>query len=176
MCELKGFITNLGKYNEGYLIGKWVDFPINDEELEKVKVEIGINEEYEEWFYTDYECDVKGVYESLGEYESIDYLNELGEKLESLDDGEELEALEAFMDNGDDFNEAYEHVKNCDYYYYSGCEDMSDVAYRWLVETGELDRIPEYLQGYFDFKAYGRDMSYERNFIAVDGGYIELLR
>ena len=33
---MRGFITNLGKYNEGYLIGKWIDFPISEEELKEV--------------------------------------------------------------------------------------------------------------------------------------------
>ena len=33
---LKTFITNLGLYNEGYLVGKWIDLPIDDDELEKV--------------------------------------------------------------------------------------------------------------------------------------------
>lgn len=33
---LKGFITNLGKYNEGELVGKWISFPIDEDELEDV--------------------------------------------------------------------------------------------------------------------------------------------
>ena len=37
---LKTFITNLGLYNEGYLVGKWIDLPIDDDELEKVLKEI----------------------------------------------------------------------------------------------------------------------------------------
>lgn len=34
---LKIYLTNLGKYNEGYLIGEWVTLPIDDDELEEVK-------------------------------------------------------------------------------------------------------------------------------------------
>ena len=30
------FITNLGKYNEGALVGEWVKFPTTAEELKKV--------------------------------------------------------------------------------------------------------------------------------------------
>lgn len=33
---ISGYITNLGKYNEGYLIGEWINFPITDEELDEV--------------------------------------------------------------------------------------------------------------------------------------------
>lgn len=41
------YITNLGKYNEGELIGEWAEFPVNEEELEEILDRIGINEEYE---------------------------------------------------------------------------------------------------------------------------------
>ena len=51
------YLTNLGKYNEGELIGEWVQLPISNEDLQKVFERIGINEEYEEYFITDYECD-----------------------------------------------------------------------------------------------------------------------
>nr|WP_243423218.1 antirestriction protein ArdA [Intestinimonas butyriciproducens] len=30
---------------------------------------------YEEWFITDYDCYVDGLYDKLGEYESLDELN-----------------------------------------------------------------------------------------------------
>ena len=54
------FITNLGKYNEGELVGEWVKFPTTAEELKKVFDRIGIGQKddfgqpYEEWFITDY--------------------------------------------------------------------------------------------------------------------------
>ena len=35
-CAFSAFITNLGKYNEGYLIGEWVKFPVTNEELQAV--------------------------------------------------------------------------------------------------------------------------------------------
>ena len=41
------YLTNLGKYNEGELVGEWVKLPVSDEELQKVFERIGINEEYE---------------------------------------------------------------------------------------------------------------------------------
>ena len=56
----EAFITNLGKYNEGALVGEWVKFPTTAEELQKVFERIGIGSKddfghpYEEWFITDY--------------------------------------------------------------------------------------------------------------------------
>ena len=52
------FITNLGKYNEGELVGEWVQFPTTAEEIQAVFKRTGIGEkddvgyEYEEWFIT----------------------------------------------------------------------------------------------------------------------------
>lgn len=54
---MKIYLTNLGKYNEGELIGEWVELPVSQEELQKVFERIGISEEYEEYFITDYDCD-----------------------------------------------------------------------------------------------------------------------
>ena len=56
------FITNLGKYNEGELIGEWVKFPTTAEEIKAAMDSIGIGQKddfgyaYEEWFITDYDC------------------------------------------------------------------------------------------------------------------------
>ena len=50
-CPFEAFITNLGKYNEGVLVGEWVKFPTTAEELGS-KDDFG--HPYEEWFITDY--------------------------------------------------------------------------------------------------------------------------
>ena len=79
----EAYITNLGKYNEGELVGEWVKFPTTSEELQKVFERIGIGSKddfgnpYEEWFISDYDCYVDGLYEKLGEYENLDELNYL---------------------------------------------------------------------------------------------------
>ena len=44
--DMAVYITNLGKYNEGYLVGAWFTFPIDEED---VKEKIGLNEQYEEY-------------------------------------------------------------------------------------------------------------------------------
>ena len=38
------FITNLGKYNEGELIGEWVKFPTSAEEIRTALDSIGIGQ------------------------------------------------------------------------------------------------------------------------------------
>ena len=40
---LSAYVTNLGKYTEGELIGKWLDFPTTEEKIQEVLQEIGID-------------------------------------------------------------------------------------------------------------------------------------
>ena len=58
---LKIFLTNLGKYNEGELLGEWLELPATKEEIKKSCDRIGINERYEEWFITDFETDINSL-------------------------------------------------------------------------------------------------------------------
>ena len=73
---LSAYVTNLGKYNEGELVGKWLDFPTTQTKINTVLKEIGIDGiRYEEIFITDYEAygrDVRleegGIYTHNGYY------------------------------------------------------------------------------------------------------------
>ena len=100
------FITNLGKYNEGALVGEWVKFPTTAEELKKVFERIGIGakddfgQTYEEWFITDYDCYVDGLYDLLGEYANLDELNYLASKLDDMSQ-DEYERFQAAMETGE---------------------------------------------------------------------------
>ena len=75
--DMAVYIANLGKYNEGYLVGAWFTFPIDEED---VKEKIGLNEQYEEYAIHDtdnFPCEVP-------EYISIDELNQMYEMIEEL--------------------------------------------------------------------------------------------
>ena len=68
--DMAVYIANLGKYNEGYLVGAWFTFPIDEED---VKEKIGLNEQYEE--YAVHDTDNFPI--AIGEYVSIEELNEI---------------------------------------------------------------------------------------------------
>lgn len=159
------FLTNLGKYNEGHLVGEWLDLPATEEQIEEVKERIGINEEYEEWFITDYETDIEGL--EIREYSDIDELNELAETLEDMDDNDR-EVVEVMLSEGFTLEDAIDKKDDC--IVYSNCYDMEDVARGYAEQTGLLDSIPENLQSYFDFESYGRDMSYEGQYVFTKNG------
>jgi hypothetical protein len=96
-------LTNLGKYNEGELVYKWLDLPFTEEELEETKEAIGIDGVmYEEWFISDWESDIDGL--EIGEYEDIEALNETIEAYENLSEWEAETAAAAVEYFGRDIN------------------------------------------------------------------------
>lgn len=175
MNEVKVWVGNLGKYNEGNLVGRWIELPIDEDDLEKVLESIGIdNEEYEEIFIADYDLPFDS--QELGEYTSIERLNEIAERYEDLSEYEK----EVFNEISSDFNldEAFDIVEDGDYMIYSDCDDMGDVAMQYVEETGLLDNVPGDLVDYFDYQSYGRDMENNGYYIRSSycDGYIEIIR
>ncbi len=162
---MKGFITNLGKYNEGHLVGQWIEFPISEEDLKKVLKEIGIGPRYEEFFFTDWEDDELDI-DFLGEFESIDTLNEIGEALANLEASGEIDKLTAYMEAyGGDVLDALENLDNCTFYPgYS----MEDVAEEIVSECYDL---PEFALRYFDYSAFARDLRFD-GYTETDTGVI----
>ena len=174
------FITNLGKYNEGELVGEWVKFPTTAEELKEVFKRIGIGQRddfgqpYEEWFITDYDCYVDGLYSKLGEYENLDELNYLASKLDEMDQGEYAQ-FQAGMEMGDHCGSLQEIInltENLDCYeIYPNIEDYDDLG-RYYIEELDAMQVPEHLQNYIDYEAYGRDVALEENGTFTDQGYV----
>ena len=162
---MKSYLTNLGKYNEGQLVGEWVELPVSQEELKEVFERIGIDgKEYEEYFITDYECD----FYQIGEYENLDTLNEIAERIEELDE-EESKVVKALMSElGYTLDEAIEKVNNGDYRIYSDCDDMTDIAYQVVEECEYLNNVPNNVARYFDYEEFGRDLGIEGTYIFLD--------
>lgn len=153
MLEMKGFITNLGKYNEGELVGKWIDFPIDEDDFQDELESIGVKEDtmYEEWFITDYDCSLFDMYDAFGEYPNIDDINEVAEALE--DHESEFTALMEVCS----YTDALGYLESENYTFYEGMT-LEDVAYE-IVE--ECYNLPEIAQRYFDYAAFARDLGFD---------------
>ena len=174
------FITNLGKYNEGALVGEWVKFPTTAEELKKVFERIGIGakddfgQTYEEWFITDYDCYVDGLYDLLGEYANLDELNYLASKLDDMSQ-DEYERFQAAMEIGDHTGSIQELInltENLDCYdIYPDIHDHDDPG-RYYIEELDAMQVPEHLRNYIDYEAYGRDIALEEGGELTDFGYV----
>ena len=135
MEEMRIYIANLGKYNEGELVGAWFTPPVD---FEEVKERIGLNDEYEEYAIHDYELPFE-----IDEYTPIEEINRLCEMVEDLPEyiQEELSELQSYFGS---IEELCEHED--DIICHSGCDDMADVARYYLEESGQLGELPAHLQ------------------------------
>lgn len=166
--ELMAYVTNLGKYNEGELLGEWVGFPVSDEELEEVFTRIGIDGKYyEEYFITDYDGIWAGSMND--EYISIERLNDIAETLQEFDEDVLSAALEYWIlddvleMNPDEFT-LYSDVHN-EYY----------LGYYWIEESGCYNLGDDILSRYFDYEAFGRDIATEAQGGFTSHGFIEYI-
>ena len=101
MTVFEAYITNLGKYAEGQLVGETLKFPATTEKVQSLLKNIGVDGvRYEEFFITAFDGDVMGLYDYLTEYENLDELNHLAHLISELDSGE-IETLEAVLNKGD---------------------------------------------------------------------------
>lgn len=181
--NFEAFVTNLGKYNEGQLVGEWVKFPTTEEEMQKVFERIGIGSKdefgvmYEEWFITDYECPVHGIYDMLGEYESLDKLNFLASRIDEMDKWEQekfVAIMEAGCDEVSDIDDLINLTYNLDCYdFIPDIHDESDLGYYYVHDAGiysEKELGP--LANYIDYERFGRDVAMDESGRFTDEGYI----
>lgn len=169
------FLTNLGRYNEGFLDGEWVELPITREKYLETLREIHIDGvRYEEMFITDYECDFADI-DSFGEYESIDELNYLAELVCDMTESEEqtFEAAQEMEACRMDAKYLINIALNLDAYCLNtAIEDEWDLGKYFVDEYGQ--EVPEWLERYIDYKQYGEDILEEGECAITSYGFIEL--
>ena len=161
MDNISIYITNLGKYNEGYLMGEWVKLPVPADKLDEVLERIGIDGEYEEYFITDYEASFANL--NLSEYTSIEALNSFAERLDEMESWE-VEKLAAVLEyetvsSITDIMDIIDHLDDFDIL--ADVEDDEGLGRYYAEEFCTLEAVPEYLRSYFDYEAYGRDIRLE---------------
>lgn len=170
---LSVWIGNLGDYNAGILRGDWFD--LDDYDLDELTaiVEELTNNGQNDYLIADSVSDY-GV--EVSEYENLESLYEKYNIVKDIIDeyGENAaDVIAAYTNNiSDDLN----NISSYEFYFYSDCYTMADVAFEYLDQTGGLGEMPEHLRNYFDYESYGRDMEIEGNFYYAGGGlYIEIV-
>ena len=168
----EAYITNLGKYNEGELVGETLKFPTSPQEVQTLLKPIGVDGiRYEEFFITSFDGDVLGLYDYLGEYENLDELNHLACLLSELDQVE-LEKFEAVLHTGAHTSSVADIInltQNLDCFeFYPDIENEEDLGRYWAEDLP----IPAELKDYFDYEAYGRDISINEGGHMAPGGYV----
>jgi antirestriction protein len=173
--SIKIYITNLGKFNEGYgcQYGTWVQLPIKNDKLQDVLKEIGISEEYEEFFITDYETSLSGMKYVITEFSNIVALNELAELIDELSE-EDNNKLNAVLEC--DYCSSIEDVKKIiseldNFELLPEIIDNEELGYYFAEEVGYLN-IPEEVKSYFNYEKYGRDMRIESSGVFTSLGFL----
>ena len=164
---MRVYLTDLKAYNEGNLVGEWLELPMHVIELESKLTEIlergselsGYGEKHKEYFITDYECDF-----SINEYANLDTLNEMASIISRLDE-DEKRAINFLMSNHivKDFDEALDKLDEVIIHEDSS---MEDIAYDLIQDCYGLNDIPEIIANNIDYESIGRDLS-------MDGCYFE---
>ncbi len=188
---LNVWIGNLGKYNEGELVGEWLKLPVSKQELdtflrEKVglqltqaEVDKALEEEgvcYEEYMINDYETDLPI---KISEYENLENLNLLATIAENVND---MDAINAYVDSQGEMT--LEELANLmeqedDIAYFRFSNDSSSMSaeekmgYEMADATGLLSTLQKLqIEEFFDFEGYGS--SWENgNITILDNGYID---
>lgn len=182
----RAYATNLGMYNEGELVGEWVDFPITHDEdmdlkeaVDEVLCRIRVDEIYGEYFITDYESDIEGLTDCFGEYENLFLLHYLACKIQEMKCGiEQFESMVAYGEMTGSVEELINLTDNADcFYFMSHVEDDYDLGYEYARNSGmfteELKSLGR-LADYIDYESYGRDIRLREGGIHTNNGYISL--
>ena len=173
MRRISIFLTNLGKYNEGYLIGEWVKLPVQKDKLEDVLRRIGINHQgYEEYFISDYESLFSNLH--ISEYASIAELNELAEKIDGLADCD-YDKLGAVLECESSMSiaEILKLIDGLDSFDLLTDVEDDEALGEYYADIGCIFAgIPDHIQRYFDFESYGRDIRLESNLCFTSYGAV----
>lgn len=188
---LNVWIGNLGKYNEGELVGEWLKLPVSKQELdtflrEKVglqltqaEVDKALEEEgvcYEEYMINDYETDLPI---KISEYENLDNLNLLATIAENVND---MDAINAYVDSQGEMT--LEELANLmeqedDIAYFRFSNDSSSMSaeekmgYEMADATGLLSTLQKLqIEEFFDFEGYGSSLE-NGDITILDNGYID---
>ena len=150
--SIKIYVASLAKYNEGRLVGRWIDLPAYDlwEQVEEML------SGDEEWAIHDYEAPF-----SISEYENLDELNEAAE----LDEGYDLPRLAFLVEQGYNLDYALEHYEDVSFYSGMSLEEVAEE----LVNDGLFGTIPDIILMYFDFEKLASDLRIDGYYEFDDG-------
>ena len=172
---LNVWIGNLGKYNEGELVGEWLELPVSKKELDtflREKVGLQLTQEeverslaengvcYEEYMINDYETDLPI---QISEYENLDNLNLLATIAENVND---MDAINAYVESQgemtiEELANLMEQEDNIAYYRFSNdnlfMSSEEKMGYEMAEITGLLATLQKMqIEDFFDFEGYGR--------------------
>ena len=166
MNDFKIYVSDLKSYNNGFLVGAWINLPNDNIEKEINDIfKLGNQCLKDNNLYDGYECEEYVIHDQEGfedfykvvEYDSPYKLNDLAEFLENLDEWDEIKVeillydyatIEEILENGLD---AYDvEIYECSSFY--------KLAQNFYNKKISKD-IPNHLKNYIDYELIGSDLS-----------------
>lgn len=174
---LQVYLTDLQSYNEGDLVGRWVQLPEEPSKLSQAISEvfslgesISGSTNHEEYFITDYEW----VDTALFKVEEYDNLFELNSALQAL------ESLEAYQYKGIAFllcqglaKDVYQAIEMIDEVIIHENQSMVDIAYNLIEECYSLEKVPSLIANHIDYEGIARDLELEGSYYLVENDVYE---
>lgn len=158
--------------------GEWVDMTLPLDEIEVIASRY-TNNGQRDLLISDYESSyIPNILDI--DYMSLDEVKALADTIQSLvSQYSSVDMVRAIIGAADDYRSGSETISDFidshEFYIYEDCNDMADVAYQVLTESGQIDELPEWARDYFDFTAFGRDLEIEGQFYRSDNGiYVEI--
>ena len=157
------YANTWGNYNEnGADYGKWIKLPMEpeelEEELERIAAAMGDNDP--EWAIHDYEWITDIDLFDVSEHDNITELNERLQELEELEEWELEEVAAAMEAWGYSFTEAVDRQQRGCFTLYRNM-DLTEVAEELVNECYFTQNTPDIFTRYFDYEAFGRDLSFD---------------
>ncbi|MBA3026709.1 MAG: antirestriction protein ArdA [Sulfurimonas sp.] len=175
---MRVYITDLEAYNNGYLVGRWVDLPMNDDLLAECVENIlqegrdTCNHQHfhEEYFITDFECE----YMTIEEYSPLGKYNHIAEDMEGIDE-DGVKAIKFLMENNlvKDIFEAMKTYEDSVRIYEN--QSMEDIAYDYIQECYSFENIPDIIANNIDYEKIGRDLEIEGSYYKIDNDIYEYI-
>jgi antirestriction protein len=164
----KIYVGTYGMYNNGSLFGEWMDLTdySDREEFYKACYELHRNEFLPELMFQDWEYIPKFlISESWLHENTYKYFQAASEMDEQTPKAFELycENIASWPDCGKDFDQLLEDFNESYQGYYGGVmkDAKTEFTYQFVEDTGLLSGVPQILERYFDYEAYGRDLFLE---------------
>ena len=176
---LQIYLTDLQAYNEGHLVGKWINLPLTGFELSQAISEvltegesISGTDNHEEYFITDYEWSDLDFY-PIDEYENIYELNSDMELLSSLE-SDKLKSVAFLLNEGItvDLKDAIERSEDVIVHQ---DQNLEDVAYELLEECYGVHNLEPIIANHIDYKGVARELEYDGTYWEIGDDVFEYI-
>lgn len=174
---LKIYITDLSAYNNGYLVGKWIKLPTEDNllriEIENILLQgqtLCFGSNHEEYFITDYEWESSSIF-TINEFDDPYILNEKINQLVSLND-QELIAIRFLLSESICLTIEDSLTKLEDVVIHNNTT-FKEFTYELINELYDLSSIPNIIANNIDYEGIQRDLQYDGVYYEFEDCIIE---